>query len=434
MIVTKIRNKVNNKDYFSKIDCPKKAYCLGLLMSDGTVSRSNRIEITQKANRASVLNFLAEEIGFVGYYRINDVKGCKYPVLGFTDKKMASDLKRHGMAPSKTYTCRFNNIEESLKPALLLGWFDGDGCISYTSARHTVFQISGTRDSVLDIYQYLHSLGIKVSYRKHNSSTDSKTYIVYAYRKDTIKQIYNLLYRYDFCLQSKKKVFEQILNDYNLIGTSETWFDEETKSVEKNRYINNKHEFNSILIGMIIGSSSFLGPNRFRIHKGKNCISDVKKKVALLSDYIQTKIYKETEVNNTIQAYAHYNHKKYFKYLYSEMIVDGKVRLTSSIINRIDTWSLFFIYNDKGKIDKNNLYINFRKFSKHECQMFCDYLKKKYGIVMKPVKKSGYYVLISDNKNKTLFLNLIKYPEAVYDNIKPLQLPTSDKEPMMIES
>ena len=55
---TKTRCTVKNERYFQNIDTPEKAYILGLLLSDGSVSKSNAISFSQVRTRVELLNFI----------------------------------------------------------------------------------------------------------------------------------------------------------------------------------------------------------------------------------------------------------------------------------------------------------------------------------------------------------------------------------------
>lgn len=428
--VTKTKKSITNEDYFNNIDTPNKAYSLGLLMSDGSISRNHSISISQKVENSDILNYLCEELGFVGYYNLGIGKSKSkikygrdkyYPCINFTNKRLSKSLQKLGMIPSKTHKCRLPVLSEELMPYLILGWFDGDGCIHISKQKNnnsynTVFQISGTMKSMLDIYYYLNKRGIEVKYRHHNKN--SNCYIVYCYKKESIKQLYDLFYNNNnnrLGLIRKKKVFEEILDKFNYIGTSETWFDNKNDFIS-NKYIKNKHVFNSCIIGMALGNASVMSASRFRIHKGRSSMDNsiLKAKVKMLESYIQPVRYIEGK-------YAHYRSKKRFKYIYDSMVSsktnNNKYLLPDNIIHRINDWVLFFMYLDKGRIDikdSNCVIINMKNYTKHDCTKLSNYLNKRYSLDISVLKYSGN---ISIRLCRESLLELIREPLAVFNTV-----------------
>lgn len=441
--MSKTKKHITNENYFDAIDTPNKAYSLGVLMADGSISRNHQVSISQKVENADLLNYLCDEFGFIGYYNLNPkrVKGGSkyYPRLSFVNKRLSKSLQRVGMIPSKTHKCRLPKLSKELMPYLVLGWFDGDGCIHISKQKsgsgfHTVFQISGTRKSMIDMYHYLNDLGIRVKYRHHDKN--GKCYIVYAYAKETIKKIYDLFYSaYEtnkIGMVRKKEIFEDILNTFNYVGTSETWFDD-NNDFKINKYIKNKHIFNSCLIGMTIGSASVMSASRFRVHKGRSSIEDfiLEAKVQTLKPYIEPVSFKKG-------LYAHYRDKKKFKYLHDNMIdaSNACMKLPDNIIHRVNEWTLFFMYLDKGRVDnRNNNYIiiNMKNFSRHDCEKLSTYLHKKYNLDLSVIKCSGN---TSIKVTKKSLLEFIREPYAVFntvleDIVEPLKLPTPENTVMI---
>lgn len=408
MNITKTKCTVFNERYFQNIDTPQKAYMLGLLLSDGTIRKNNSISLSQCLENIDIINFFAEELKFNGYYLLNSkvIKGVKkyYPCINFSSKKMTSDLKNFGIIPSKTWTLRIPKVD--YMSYMILGIFDGDGCIHYKNGKkNTVFQLSGTKNSMLDLYTYFIEIGIEVKYRKHNAK--GNCYIIYCYKKKEIKKIYDLFYQNpNIGLKRKKSIFENIINDYDLDESSETRF-------EYN--IDNRHIYNSYIIGTILGNGNFLSNTRIKINKGS--FDNLGFKKELFKKYIQPTT--ENIVNNKIYSVT-YRSKK-FQYIFKEM--DN--RLSQEIINRINEYSLGILYLDKGKIIDEKIIISNLKYPKHDNERICAHVKNKYKIKM--IHKNNSFVLDQDNSTK--FLNLIKEIIILHSNYKTSE--TSFKEVMI---
>jgi len=395
---TKTKCTINNERYFQYIDSPQKAYMLGLMLSDGMVTKNNSVSITQCIENIDIVNYFTNELGFDGYYQLGSIFNKsgelkRYPSVNFTSKKMVSDLKQYGVIPAKTLKLRIPKVD--YMSYLVLGMFDGDGCIHYKPGKKdTVFQLAGTKDSMLDLCNYFNDLNIKVKYRRHDSK--GNCYIIYCYKKSEIKKIYDLFYQDPTIgFKRKKDIFEQLIHDYDLDESSETRF-------EYN--IDNRHIYNSYILGTILGNGNFLSDTRIKINKGK--VNNLDFKIALFDKYIQPST---TNISTDILYSVTYRSKK-FKYIYAEM----NDKLSQEIINRINEYSLGILYLDKGLLKDDEIVITNLKFSKHDNDRICSHIKNKYKIQIE-YKNGSYYL---DKENSIKFLDLIKETIILYSNYK----------------
>lgn len=424
---TKTRCTIKNERYFENIDTPEKAYILGLLLSDGCVS-NNQISISQHSKRACLLNMIADELGFEGYYNLNQQQTKKgltyYPSLGFSNIATRRDLKRYGMVPGKTDNIRVPIFDQvDIVRHLLLGWFDGDGCIHYSPKKtgngtNTTFMLAGTKNSMTDMVN-LFSKYVGVSLKL--KARAGKTYIAYCYNKSDIYKIYQFFYENSYIgLIDKKSIFESIINDYNLEGSSETWFDYDI-DIEKDQFAINTHEINSILIGLVLGNSNILSSTRLRINNGSNDIEYFRRKIRMLEGYF-TNITENVQItDNREYPYAYVKHNTKLKYLYEEFYKNGKKVLPDSLIRRITPDTLAVLFMERGTIKEDYLRIPMRLFSRHELTQLVNFIKNKYKIEFKLTILSGVHVLVTNEVDK--FLELIS---PMYYRIQsiPLKLTT----------
>lgn len=145
-------------DYFDQIDTFYKAYFLGWLASDGCISptrgtpghgarydRMGKIKISIQARDGYVLDKLREELGFSGEVTTK-TKGPgrqDQRALSFCDQHMAQALYRLGLTPNKSFSLGFPDIPDRWIPAFILGYFEGDGSITwapYTSNGYTAIR------------------------------------------------------------------------------------------------------------------------------------------------------------------------------------------------------------------------------------------------------------------------------------------------------
>lgn len=102
-----------DENYFSVIDTQNKAYSLGMIFSDGTVSKNgNHIAIALQEGDKPLLDRLNHEFGGDRYISFLDYKS-KNPnyqnqyCLTVTNKKMHDDLIMQGAVPNKSLILKF---------------------------------------------------------------------------------------------------------------------------------------------------------------------------------------------------------------------------------------------------------------------------------------------------------------------------------------
>lgn len=119
------RHKINEK-FFETIDSESKAYFLGLMYSDGSVSRNT-----------FYLKLKDEDI----LLKFRDTLECDYPVrkisyggydayiLEVHSQTSCNNLIKHGCFINKTKIIRLPKLREDLYKHFIRGFFDGDGCL-----------------------------------------------------------------------------------------------------------------------------------------------------------------------------------------------------------------------------------------------------------------------------------------------------------------
>lgn len=128
-----------NECYFKTIDTPEKAYILGFLYSDGSVSPSkSAVSLALQESDVAILEQIRSEIGsarpleFLDYSQKNDF-GYHYLNqyrLVVYSAEMCSDLIDKGVVPSKSLKITFPEwMPSELVPHFVRGVYDGDGSI-----------------------------------------------------------------------------------------------------------------------------------------------------------------------------------------------------------------------------------------------------------------------------------------------------------------
>lgn len=124
------RYKVN-EGYFDEIDTADKAYFLGLMCSDGSVSHNQfYIKLTDEDVLQKFKIHLQYEgpIRFINHSKLHPNWKNAY-MLEISSKKLVNALCLQGCVPNKTRTLHLPKLRENLYRHFIRGFFDGDGCL-----------------------------------------------------------------------------------------------------------------------------------------------------------------------------------------------------------------------------------------------------------------------------------------------------------------
>lgn len=124
-----------NLNYFEDIDTDEKAYFLGLLASDGNISKYS-IRISLQEKDGYILEKYSNRIvgeNCIKLYKTNH--GTTTSNFRVTSRKMVSDISKWGILPNKTFylDIPIETFSETLFKSFLLGLTDGDGSIYYST-------------------------------------------------------------------------------------------------------------------------------------------------------------------------------------------------------------------------------------------------------------------------------------------------------------
>lgn len=120
-----------NETYFEKIDTKEKAYILGYLLADGYINNST-LEFGCTLADKQILDFIASELNAnIHIDNTFNKKTKRFPRarIAIGNKKIVKDLLRHTIGNKENKT--FIRINEKLQNYMLLGFFDGDGCLTW---------------------------------------------------------------------------------------------------------------------------------------------------------------------------------------------------------------------------------------------------------------------------------------------------------------
>lgn len=122
-------------DYFETIDAPVKAYIAGLLAADGNVlEQQQRVTLELAVRDHDLVLFVRDQLarGLTVLGRVRPT-GTTTAILAMTSRQLCRDLARHGITPRKSLTLEWpETIDEPLHRLFLLGYFDGDGFVTWS--------------------------------------------------------------------------------------------------------------------------------------------------------------------------------------------------------------------------------------------------------------------------------------------------------------
>lgn len=117
------------ENYFENIDNPDKAYWLGFIISDGSITNQPekskfQLELTLKKEDESILHLLEQDLGVIN--KVYD-SAKLYKRFSLGSKKIIQDLEKLGITQNKSFTVQIPKILEEFEAAIIRGIFDGDG-------------------------------------------------------------------------------------------------------------------------------------------------------------------------------------------------------------------------------------------------------------------------------------------------------------------
>lgn len=135
-----LRETFVNDIYFNELN-PQTCWLLGLLASDGNITKNKFIKICQSGDEGfKCINYIKRAVDFTGPIFSYLPKNSKNKVYALTinSKEWANKLKEYNIIPNKTKIFEIPKIIIENLDFLrwfLIGYIDGDGCIGIYSSR-----------------------------------------------------------------------------------------------------------------------------------------------------------------------------------------------------------------------------------------------------------------------------------------------------------
>ena len=213
-------NRILNTEYFDNIDTEKKAYLLGFITADGSVTYRKdreygkvlRLEVQERDE--CVIDLLISELNSESkkYYREKNNK--RSVQVNINSSEIVESLSKYGVIPNKTYLMAnlYRELGENFEKHYLRGLFDGDGSIYFSNGIPHCSFVEGIESVVIDFRDMINknsNLKNTVKIQENNG--------VYRAVWNRRKSFCMLRYQYEgasIFLPRKKHLFENIKNIY----------------------------------------------------------------------------------------------------------------------------------------------------------------------------------------------------------------------------
>lgn len=221
-IMNQTRGKKVNHNYFDKIDTFQKAWLLGFIAADGSISSNrNRIKIGLSSIDREILEQIQKELNSerkIIDYETN--QGFKISELTWSSENQKKQLAKYDIVPNKTYKGmslpNFGNADYQL--AYMLGYYDGDGCFKNDGSCCRM-EICSYDIHILEDFSKLIQDTLFISKSVYKDKSRKNYYTLTYSTKDTV-QILDYLYKImknGFYLQRKYDKYQKWLKENNRI-------------------------------------------------------------------------------------------------------------------------------------------------------------------------------------------------------------------------
>lgn len=208
-----------DESVFDVIDTEEKAYWLGFMYADGTISSSPenpkvktefKIELSLASKDLSHLEKFASFLKYKKEIYCND-KRCR---IFLNSERMWKSLYKHGCIPQKTLKLQFPVLNQSLIKHFIRGYFDGDGTLTWSNKEHTYPEVGviSTENFLLEILKFLK---LEASIRINSNDFENnitKKFQLYSHK--AFVACYKLYENSNIYLQRKYNIYKEYCRLY----------------------------------------------------------------------------------------------------------------------------------------------------------------------------------------------------------------------------
>jgi hypothetical protein len=221
-----------NKDYF-KIQSSDMAYVLGLLSADGCITKGQvSLKLIDKDILEKIKSSMCSDLSICKAGK--NMSGLENYQLRVSLSNFSVTPLEYGLTERKTFTNQFpHNLKSEFYSDFIRGYFDGDGCVSYSKDNRkdsysSEIVIVGTEDVLSKIVEYSCVEGKIIPY--------GKVFKLRVHGVEKLKAFFNYIYSSNstLFLDRKKQKFSDCFNAYGARGGRKKKNQAENTPVESN--------------------------------------------------------------------------------------------------------------------------------------------------------------------------------------------------------
>ena len=227
-----------DENYFDTINSSNKAYILGFIYADGSVSERGNLTICLSKKDIEILEFIKKELNYSGTISTKLINKNEYSLLNIVSKAMIIKLTELGIIPNKTYnSSRLPIVPKEYFNDMLRGYFDGDGSI-YGDLNKGYTVCFSSNETVLNILKnYFTILDIKTSNIRRRNKNSEYSAMVEIRGNNQIIKLKDLLYNKENIFYLKRKYNKFLEFEDYILNMTKRNHSFETISEIKNLYL-----------------------------------------------------------------------------------------------------------------------------------------------------------------------------------------------------
>ena len=189
-------------------------YLLGLISSDGNMSKRNRIEISLHSRDYELLTILS--IGIYGIDRVlKDSKRVRARLIIY-GKDVYNLYESFGLTQRKSATLNidFDKIPKKFFIDFLRGYIDGDGNYLFKNINNVRLRMNGNQNTMSQFKEYiLKYYDIPTSVYKTNTKSSFPYYLWVLQRNELVKRMLVLLYENKtYYMERKYNIIKEVFS------------------------------------------------------------------------------------------------------------------------------------------------------------------------------------------------------------------------------
>ncbi len=189
------QNYFDINDLFFSVWSSEMAYVLGLIATDGCISRSGTVALC--INDRELLQKVKSLMGSTHNIKCYGHQEGLYN-FSFSRQKLVSDLNKLGIFPNKSLTIRFPAVPDDFLTDFIRGVFDGDGSVFFDERSEnypvrTKF-VSSSRDFIEKLESALQKLGMPARKIYEQPTKNAISYMFRYGHKDS-ERLFSIIYK-----------------------------------------------------------------------------------------------------------------------------------------------------------------------------------------------------------------------------------------------